>query len=233
MIMEPPPGYPPPTLIRRKSRATSPRFILLFLTLFAGLGFYIVHQLLDGASPPLAPVPVARTVVDRNGVADADAAPAALPDMTKSVEAPPLVEKPVDTGIAKARDARKPNQWYFVGALGDGPAAIYSRDGGPWNFAFACTAKTRRVEFIAVGTGSPGSFDRQVIKVGKVRLMMDATYSKEGGGTISTSLPASHPFFNALTDKATMEVQLVSDRKTTIPVGPNVVRLIRACRGGA
>ena len=224
MIMEPPPGYPPPTLVRKKSRGPF-RFGVLFFVLFAGLGFILVTRLLEQPSEPPPPAPAA---ADPGGVGDADAAPAALPDSGQII-----VEKPVEEGAAaaKAPDARKPNRWYFIDRLGDGPGAIYSRDGSQWNFAFACTSATRTIEFIAVGTGSPGTFVDQSISVGKVKLMMDASYSKDGGGTISTILPASHPFLKALDGSAPMEVKLHALRKTIVPVDANVVRLIGACRG--
>lgn len=224
--MEPPPGYPPPTLVRRRTRFGSARFIILFLVLFGGLGYYLVSELLDRAPPSQRPE---RATADVSGVADADAPAAAMPD---AAEDGIIVEQPVEPGTAEAKagDARKPNQWYFVMALGDGPGAIYSRDGGEWDFALACTKQTRMIEIIAVGTGFPGSFVDQSIRVGKVRLMMDATYAKLAGGTISTTLPAAHPFFDALVGDVPMEFHLVADRKTIVPVGPAVVRLIQDCR---
>lgn len=232
MIMEPPPGYPPPTLIRRRPRAASVRFAIIVLLLFAGLGFYIVSRLLDGA--PTSPPPSAPVDAGPVEPGNADAAANSLPD-TEQPAGPPqiVVEKPVESGTAAADppDARKPNQWYFVPRLGDGPGAIYSRDGGQWDFAFACTTAARTIEFIAVGTGFPGEFVDQAISVGKVRVMLEAGYSKNAGGTISATLPASHPFFNSLDGTTAMEVQMVADRKTIVPVGPAVVRLVKDCRG--
>jgi len=231
MIMEPPPGYPPPTLVRKRGRVVSARAVIVFLLLFAGLGWFIVNSLLDRAPPP--PPAVAGT--DASGAGDADSDAAVLPDTTRPGAPRVIVERPIEDGAAagEAFDARKPNQWYFVDRLGDGPGAIYSRDGGQWSFAFACTTRTRMIEFIALGTGSPGAFVDQAIDVGKVKLAMEATYSKHADGTISTTLPASHPFFNALDGSTPMEIQLVADRKTIVPVGPAVVRLIRDCRGRA
>lgn len=225
MNMETPLGYPPPTLIvRKRSAKRGLRAFVVMIVAAGGLGFYVVDSLLESPPRP-APAPVA------SEVGDADADPAALansagePSIT--VDAPPADTAPAQPSV----DARQPNRWYYVGRLADGPGAIYSRSGGQWNFAFACTTRTRMIEFIAVGTGSPGDFDQQSITVGKVRLMMDAGYSKEGGGTMITTLPASHPFFKALDGTAPMEVRLHKTRKTIVPVGPDVVRLIEACRG--
>lgn len=229
--MEPPPGYPPPTLVRKKSRRVPVKAVLLFLALFATIGFLCVNFLLsDGPPAPSAPVRQAET--DASGAGDADAAPAILPD---TAAGPPqvIVEQPIEEGVrtANAPDGRKPNKWYYVSRLGDGPGVIYSRDGGRWNFAFACDLSARTIEFIAVGTGSPGAFVGQTIMVGSVRQALEAAYSKDGGGTITSTLPASDPFFNALDGSMPMEVQLVADRKTIVPIGPDVVRLISECRG--
>jgi hypothetical protein len=226
MNMETPLGYPPPTLVVRKRSARSGlRAFAVMIALAAALGFYVVDSLIE---PPAAPPPV---VPGEAG--DADTKAAALPDTAQEppimVDAPPADTAPAQPSV----DARQPNRWYYVDSLADGPGAIYSRDGGAWSFAFACTTKTRVIEFIAVGTGSPGDFDQQSIDVGKVRLMMDAGYSKDGGGTMITTLPASHPFFNALDGTAPMEVRLHENRKTIVPVGPDVVRLIKTCRGRA
>lgn len=226
MNMETPLGYPPPTLIvRKRSGKGRLRAFVLLVTAAAALGFHIVDRLLQPAAAP----PVA---ADPPGAAagDADAEPAALPDAAR--EPPITVDAPgADTAPAQPPlDARQPNRWYYVERLADGPGAIYTRSGGQWDFAFACTAQTRMIEFIAVGTGSPGGFDKQSITVGKVKLMMDAGYSKDGGGTMSTTLPAGHPFFDAFDGKMPMEVRLHADRKTIVPVDSGVVRLIRACR---
>ena len=225
MNMETPLGYPPPTLIVRKRTAKlGLRAFVVMVVAAGGLGFYIVDSLIESRPvPPPAPAPTAREM--------ADADPSALVDTAREpsilVDAPPADTAPAQPSV----DARQPNRWYYVGRLADGPGAIYSRSGGQWNFAFACTTRTRMIEFIAVGTGSPGDFDEQSITVGKVRLMMDAGYSKEGGGTMTTTLPASHPFFKALDGTAPMEVRLHKARKTIVPVGPDVVRLIEVCRG--
>lgn len=233
--MEPPPGYPPPTLVRKKSRGLPVRVLVLLLLILAGLGYGAVSMLLGDAPPPPPPAAAPRAETDASGAGDADSEAAALPDTARSEAPQVIVERPIEEGAATggARDARKPNQWYFVDRLGDGPGAIYSRDGGQWNFAFACAARARTIEFIAVGVGSPGDFVDQVINVGSYKLAMDATYSKDGGGIISTVLPASHDFFNALDGSTPMEIQLVADRKTIVPVGPGVVRLISVCRGRA
>lgn len=227
--MEPPPGYPPPTLIRKKSSGVPVRVVVIVLLALAGLAYGAVNMLLDNEAPP-PPAPVQRAATDASGAGDADSEAAALPDAAKPQV---IVEQPIEEGAAtgNAGDARKANQWYFVSRLGDGPGAIYSRDGGQWNFAFACATRARTIEFIAMGTGEPGDFADQVINVGSFKLAMDATYSKDGGGMISTTLPASHPFFNALDGSSPMEIQLVAGRKTIVPVGPGVVRLIRTCRG--
>ncbi len=223
--MEPPPGYPPPTLFRKRSRLAALRPVIIILVLLAGVGYLAMTMLLDNEPSPPPPAPVERKEVEAAPVPAVDTVPPEAPQV--------IVEQPIEEGSAtgKARDARKANQWYFVKHLGDGPGAIYSRDGGQWNFALACTTRARTIEFIAVGTGSAGTFTDQQIKVGQFKLMMDAAYSKDGGGTISTTLPASDPFFDALDGGAPMEIQLVADRKTIVPVGPDVVRLIKACRG--
>jgi hypothetical protein len=229
MIMEPPPGYPPPTLVRKRARSARLRAVLLFLVPFAAVGYFAANLFLSSDSP----APIERTEIEVRQPGNADSPPAALPD-APPVEAPQvIVEQPLEEGAVSgnAGDGRRANQWYFVSRLGDGPGAIYSRDGGQWNFAFACTTRTRMIEFIAVGTGSPGGFTDQVINIGGTRVDLDASYSKDGGGTIMAELPASHALFNALDGSLPMEVQLVADRKTIVPVGPNVVRLIKECRG--
>lgn len=218
--METPAGYPPPTLIRRRQRFSRLPTIaaLLLLALVLGtctLGRSIEREPLRAAAPDLG---------------------RKQPSAAHQIAAPAMtVEAPAEATIAAqpSIDARKPNRWYYVDRLGDGPGAIYSRDGGQWNFAFACDARRRMIEFIAVGTGSPGDFDQQALSVGKIKLLMDATYARDSGGTISMKLPAAHPFLNALDGRMPMEVQLLPTRKTIVPVDPDVVRLVRACRGRA
>ncbi|KRB86361.1 hypothetical protein ASE00_06505 [Sphingomonas sp. Root710] len=228
-----PAGYPPPTLIRKRSGSRRKRAIILLFTVGTLLVIYAVSQLLAGDSAQNnSGRPVPPVAVEGAGPRDADANPATMPD--SAAEPPMTVETPGD-GAAPAQpspDAREANHWYYVAALGDGPGVIYSRTGGRWNFAFACTLRTRTIEFIAVGTGAPGSFDKQSISVGKVRLMMDASYSPDGGGTITTTLPAAHPFFSALSGAEAMEVRLYETRKTVVPIGADVARLVKTCRRG-
>lgn len=215
-------GYPPPTLIRKRYGFRRVWTVVLSVTLALMLLVYAFSQVIT--DEPAAPSVVAPAEVGATQTRDPERA------------APPMtVETPIDSTepVEPAPDARQPNRWYYVEALGDGPGAIYSRTGGQWNFAFACTARSKVIEFIAVGTGAPGEFDQQSISVGKVKLMMDASYSQDGGGTIITTLPAAHPFFNALDGTTPMEVRLHASRKTIVPVGPNVIRLIKACRGGS
>ena len=218
-----PAGYPPPTLIRKRSGLRRVRTMILLLTVALVLLIYAVSQFMADEPAPSAPTVPAQV--------DAGSEGATLPDRT--AQTPAAVEAPADNAppVQPSPDARQPNRWYYVDALGDGPGVIYSRTGGQWNFAFACTAATRIIEFIAVGTGAPGDFDQQSISVGKVKLMMDASYSPDGGGTIITRLPAAHPFFNAFDSKTPMEVQLHARRMTTVPIGPEVVRLVKTCRG--
>ncbi|MES2495556.1 MAG: hypothetical protein V4618_05555 [Pseudomonadota bacterium] len=230
--MQGPVGYPPPTLVRKRSgsRRLRAAFILFGLIVLAAGGYAVTRLLLARAAtttPQSNPSPV---VSADSPVLSADAPAEALPD-TAAV-APVTVETPANVAVVETPvDARRPNNWYYVRRLGDGPGVIYSKTGGEWSYALACTAKTKMIEIIAVGTGSPGGFDRQAITVGKVRLMMDATYSPDGGGTISTTLPAGDAFFSALDGSAPMEIQLLAARKTVVPVGPDVVRLVRDCRG--
>ena len=215
-----PAGYPPPTLIRKRSGLRRVRTMILLLTVALVLVIYAVSQFMADEPAPAAPV---QTRAGSEG--------AMQPDTIAQAAA--AMEPPADNAapVQPSPDARQPNRWYYVDALGDGPGVIYSRTGGQWNFAFACTAATRIIEFIAVGTGAPGDFDQQSISVGKVKLMMDASYSPDGGGTIITRLPAAHPFFNAFDSKTPMEVQLHARRMTTVPIGPEVVRLVKTCRG--
>jgi hypothetical protein len=223
-------NYLPPTLIPQKPRASWGRRLVFVGTLgllvatctvarFAGGGDKPQQGPLADPVPPEAPAP-ADTPASKTTTAVSQSAPvAAAPDSTASPAAPSI-------------DARQSDHWYYVPQIGDGPGAIYSRSGGGWDYAFACTAATHMVEFIAVNTGDPGSFDQQYMRVGRVKLMLDATYSKEGHGTISTKLPARHPFFDAFvgTDKA-IELQLLANQTMVIPVGSAVTRLIRDCRG--
>lgn len=226
MNMESPIGYPPPTLVRRRSGRAKLVMLLLALMLLATvIGAWGIGRMVRTPPARPAPRPVAAPPVQA-----ADLPAAAMPDA--SAKPVVTVETPDSAGATQPSvDGRKANQWYYVGRLGDGPAAIYSRNGGQWSYAFACTPQTKMVEFIAVNTGSPGTFDKQSIVVGKTRLMMDAGYSADGGGTISTSLPAGHPFLRALNGTAPMEIQLYETRKTIVPVGPALVRLVRDCRG--
>ncbi|WP_152663931.1 hypothetical protein [Sphingomonas sp. SRS2] len=208
------------------------RTVILLLTVLLVLLIYAISQFMVAEEAP-APAPAAPVAVDATGAGDADSNAAALPDTAAGQDM--IVEQPIDpaTPAPPTPDARQPNRWYYVNALGDGPGVIYSRTGGQWNFAFACTTRTRAIEFIAVGTGAPGDFDKQAIRVGKVKLMMDASYSQDGGGTIISVLPATHAFFNALDGTKPMEIQLHATRKTIVPIGPAVIRLIKTCRGGS
>lgn len=236
MNMDPPigpVGYPPPTLIRKRSGLRRMRTIIPLCAIGLALIIYAVGQFLAGDSAQTASArPAPPATVGAAGAGDADASPATLPD---SATGPAMiVERPADSAVAAqpSPDARQPNHWYYVEVLGDGPGVIYSRTGGQWNFAFACALRTRMIEFIAIGAGAPGGFDQQSISVGKVRLMMDASYSTEGGGTITTMLPAKHPFFDALDGSEPMEVRLHATRRTIVPTDPEVVRLVKACRQG-
>ncbi|WP_208633687.1 hypothetical protein [Rhizorhabdus wittichii] len=224
MNMQGPIGYPPPTLVRKRSGLRM-RLAVVLATVALAAGGYGVARLFLSA-PKAAPAPSeARPAAV---TASADTPAAAMPDAAAAV----VVEAPADApAVDTPVDARRANAWYYVSRLGDGPGAIYSRTGGQWSYALACTSATRTIEIIAIGTGSPGGFDRQAISVGKVTLMMDASYSLDGGGTISTTLPASHAFFDALDGSAPMTIQLHATRKAVVPVGPAVVRLIRDCRG--
>jgi hypothetical protein len=224
MNMQAPIGYPPPTLVRRRSAWARLRFPLVIIIVVAAAAI---------GSLFLMPSPKAPSV--RHADSSLPAAPVVGPPAPKIADAsPPVVIDVPRPDIATATrpvDGRKANHWHYVPRLGDGPGVIYSRTGKGWDYAMACTPATSTIEIIAVGTGSPGTFDRQSIEVGKVRLMMDATYSPDGGGTISTRLPASHPFFKALDGSAPMAIQLYETRKTVIPVDPEVVRLVQKCRG--
>lgn len=225
MNMEAPIGYPPPTLVRRRPIVRRVRFALLFVVIAALAGIAALQVLVDRPAP--SPGPVASQSPDRVGPADADASPEALADTS----AGPVVETPDAVPVEPAVDGRQPNQWYYVDRLADGPGALYSRSGGQWSYALACTSATRTIEIIAVGTGDPAGFDQQAIRAGKAKLMMDASYATDGGGTITTTLPAAHPFLRALDGSVPMEIQLHADRKVIVPVGPAVIRLIRDCRG--
>lgn len=224
-------NYPPPTLIPRKSRASWGRRLVFVGTLgllvatctvarFAGGGDGDKAQRGPFADPaPPAPAP-----------ADASTPNAA----TVVTPLAPLAAAPADAVAppAPSIDARQPDHWYYVPQIGDGPGAIYSRQGGGWDYAFACTAATHMVEFIAVNTGDPGSFDQQYMRIGRVKLMLDAAYSKEGHGTISSKLPARHPFFDAFVGTGkSIELQLLANQTVVVPVGSAVTRLIRDCRG--
>jgi len=216
--------YPPPSVVGR-SRASWVRRAVFVVTLALLVGTCAVSRWSrqDMAKPdPAAGMGHGFDVT--RGRADPVAIPAGLPAEAADVATPAPLQRSVD--------GRQPDHWYSVARLGDGPAAILSRTGGGWDYAFACTAATRTIEFIAVNVGNPAGFDQQYMRVGRTKLMMDATYAKDGGGTISTRLPASHPFFNsfASTDPS-MELQLLADRKVVIPIGPEVVRLIRDCGG--
>lgn len=236
MNVQGPIGYPPPTLVRKRSGVFRLRtVIILFLALALALVGYAVTLYLQSREAPAHVEPaVQEPVVPEPEIKapTADTPAAALPDTAAPAPTPVVVETPADTAkVDTPVDARKANSWYYVRRLGDGPGVIYSKSGGQWNYALACNSAAKTIEIIAVGTGSPGSFDQQAIAVGQTRLMMNATYAPDMGGTISTVLPAGHAFFTALDGSAPMEIQLYADRKTVVPVGPEVVRLVRDCRG--
>lgn len=224
-----PEGYPPPTLVRKR-RGRGKGLLLLLGFILLAVGAYLIAGLFQSEPAPVAPLTVEKPAPARP-VEDADRPAEAVPEAPAA--APVLVDTP-ETAEAAAQppvDGRKANQWYYVRRLGDGPGAIYSRTGGQWNYAFACNPAARTIEIIATGTGDPGGFDQQAIAIGSTRLNMDATYAKDGGGVISTILPAKHGFFDAFDGRAPMEIQLVANRKAIVPVGPELVRLIRTCRG--
>lgn len=226
-------SYPPPTLVPRRSRAALVRRLVVVVTLGLILGTCTLSRLLQGGgskkaaaaanvAAPFDTVP-AGSPTDAD-IPDAAAEPAANISAVPAAAAVPAQPSP---------DARQPNRWYYVPQIGDGPGVIYSRSGGGWDYAFACTATTRTLEFIAVNVGDPGTFDKQYLRVGRVRLMMDATYSKDAHGTLSTRLPAKHPFFDAFTGPdRTLELGLVAGRTIMLAVGPEVTRVIRECREG-
>ncbi|WP_347271108.1 hypothetical protein [Rhizorhabdus histidinilytica] len=225
--MQGPIGYPPPTLVRKRSGLRA-RLAVVLATIALAAGGYGLTRLIQSREASAPTGDSRRDVAPEAVTASADTPAAAMPDSAATV----VVEAPTDAAPAdQPVDARRANAWYYVARLGDGPGAIYSRTGGQWSYAFACTSATRTIEIIAIGTGSPGSFDQQAITVGKVKLMMDASYSPDGGGTISTTLPAGHAFFDALDGSVPMTIQLHATRKAVVPIGPAVVRLIRDCRG--
>jgi hypothetical protein len=184
------------------------------------------------AAEPEEPAATAEAPIVPAGPAD-NAVDPVLAETTPAPAAPVEVAAPAAKAPAtrSAADARQANRWYYVRRLGDGPAAIYSANGGSWDYAFACTLKSRTIEFIAVSTGDPGGFQGQAMRVGATRLNMDATYSKDHGGTISVKLPAKSAFLDTLMGGASFEVQLVQGAPATLPVNADVVRVIRDCRG--
>lgn len=224
MNMQRPIGYPPPTLVRKRSGLRLRLTILLATVVLVAGGYGAARFVLSEPDAAPAPTPASSGPV----TASAETPAEAMPDAAAAV----VVEAPADAAAVDTPvDARRANAWYYVSRLGDGPGAIYSRTGGQWSYALACNRAKRTIEIIAVGTGSPGGFDQQAIRVGKVKLMMDATYSPDGGGTISTILPARHAFFDVLDGSTPMTIQLHATRKAVVPVGPAVVRLIGDCRG--
>lgn len=214
-------SYPPPSLIPRRSRASWTRRIVFVATLGLLLGTCTVARLAGNDDGDKA---------DQGPLSDS-----ALP--SRHDEPPPSKAPdaaPATSPAPPSLDARQPDHWYYVPQIGDGPGAIYSYSGGGWDYAFACTLATHTIEFVAVNIGDPGTFDQQYMRVGRVKLMLDASYSKEGHGTISTKLAARHPFFDAFTGTGKdIELQLLADHKVVIPVGSEVTRLIRDCRGKA
>jgi hypothetical protein len=237
-------SYPPPTLVPKTSRAAWIRRIVLVATLSLMLGTCVFTRLLhrggkiQSASPAVADVPIESA--PEAPVAQAPAptvqpAPADTANQVAAVDgAPPAVQPAQPAGAVPqpGGDARQPNRWYYVPQIGEGPGVIYSRDGGRWSYAFACSLANRTIEFIAVGVGDPGGFDRQYLKVGGAKLMLDAGYAKDGGGTISAKLPAKHPFFdNFLGSDKSLELQMLPGSQVITPVGPDITRVIRECRG--
>lgn len=234
-------SYPPPTLIPRKSRASGVRRAVFVGTLGLLVATCAVTRMTHSsekadmgplADAPLSPPPGSPAPKVAEAAPAPAAEPAPAPVAMAAPAAAPVVAPAAVVPAAPAPDARQPDHWYYVPQIGDGPGAIYSRTGGGWDYAFACTLATRTIEFIAVNTGDPGTFDRQYMRVGHARLMLDATYSKEGHGTISTKLPAKHPFFDAFVGTGkSIELELLEGKTVVIPVGSEVTRLIRDCRG--
>ncbi len=236
-------SYPPPTLTPGPSRAALIRRIVLVATLCLLLGTCAFSRLMQGRiDKPAAETVIASTdiAIDKAGdvgviapaeaVPAAVAAPAAPPVVTEVTPPPPAAPVPA-AAPASAADARQPNRWYYVPRLGDGPGAIYSRDGGPWSYAFACALPTRTIEFIAVGIGDPGSFDSQYLRVGGTRQMLDAGYSRDGNGTISSRLPAKAALFDQLAGAPRpIEMQLRAEGPLTVPAGAEIARVVRECR---
>jgi hypothetical protein len=233
-------SYPPPTLVPRRSHAALARRIVVVVTLLLLVGTCAASRFLrhGGSKKTMATADVAGPLdTPSNAVTDVDAigAPAdeVSPNAAEAPRAQPAATVPANgPPLQPSADARQPNRWYYVSQIGDGPGTIYSRDGGGWDYALACTLTTRSLEFIATNVGDPGAFDKQYLKIGRVKLMMDASYSKEGHGTLSTALAAKHPFFDAFTGPGKMlEMELTQGRKIVLAIGPELSRVIRECRG--
>jgi len=224
-------GYPPPTLFGRRSRRLGVHSIVLLLALAVVLATCTASRFIgsDKKTQPHSEEPSADAIVDVPSPSPAPQAPENSVTPAPSVPAA-SADAPAEA-TPTAGDLRQANRWYYVRALGDGPGVIYSRTGSAWDYAFACALPARTIEFIAVNTGSPAGFDQQSMQVGATKLMMNASYARDSGGTISTKLPATNAFFDTLTNGATLEVQLLANRRVMLSIGPEVARMIRDCRG--
>ncbi|TZG29059.1 hypothetical protein [Sphingomonas montanisoli] len=244
--------YPPPTLVRKPtSRAVWIRRLVLVGTLLVLVGTWAVSNFMkSGEREPLVTAGQDRLAEDMAvdggtettlgpidgqeaalpSPADPAPAPDAAPAEQAAVAAPPAPE-PVATQ-PRSSDSRLANNWHYVPRLGDGPAAIFTRNGGAWDYALACNTARGQIEFIAVRTGDPQGFGGQYMRAGGVTARMDATYSRTAGGTISMVLPARHQLFDAVAGQGqAIEAQVVAGAPAMLPVNGDVVRLVRQCRG--
>ncbi|WP_206363507.1 hypothetical protein [Sphingomonas crocodyli] len=249
--------YPPPVLVRKPtSRAVWIRRLVLVGTLLILVGTWAVanymktgereplvtagqERLADetplddgGTETALGPIdgPAAEAPPPAAPPATAEPAPAApAPEPAAAVSEPTPAPAPVQR---RSNDSRLANNWHYVPRLGDGPAVIYTRTGGAWDYALSCNTGRAQIEFIAVRTGDPQGFGGQYMRAGSVTARLDATYSRTAGGTISMVLPARHQLFDAVAGQGqAIEAQVVAGAPTVLPVNGDVARLIRQCRG--
>jgi hypothetical protein len=121
--MNGPPGYPPPTLVRRRRGLARPRHLVLLAVVAVVLGTCTLGRLIGTSEQPAVQAPPAQ---DR-------------PAVRAETQAGIRIVRPVEDSprAQPSPDARKPNRWYYVARLGNGPEAIYSLTGLQWIYVLS------------------------------------------------------------------------------------------------
>lgn len=129
------------------------------------------------------------------------------------------------------RQEREPDHWYYAAEIGDGPAIVYSRSGGDWDYAFACDSAKHQIEFLVLGADKPPAGAPLILTLASGRLKASPNFIEGGRGALSAIMSASHPFFDALAgSREPLILSLPSGQSVTIQSSPLLGRIVRACR---